>query len=111
MKNKIDFIKEVTSEEAMKFLDIAEEKGIDVGLITEWGVVISDNSEFIVEFGDEEDSSYYIATRGFLQRSKDGVFVRLKKDGKEINMPNFDDLFDIIDLSENHKEIRPKNLN
>ena len=105
---KFEFIKEVKHEEAIKFLDLAEKRKVKVGLITEWGVVIPEKANFIVDLGDEGDKKCYIATKGFLQRSEDGIFVRLKKDGKDIKMPEFDDVFEIVDLSENHKEIMIK---
>jgi len=101
----IEFIKEVTWKEAHKFMEELDKRKIEYGMITEWGAAIPDNAKFIIELGEEGEKDY-IATKGFLQRSKDEVFVRLMKDGEKENMPNFDDLFKIIDLSENHKEIR-----
>lgn len=103
----IDFIKEVTWKEAHKFMKELDKKKIDYGMITEWGAIILDNAKFIIELGEEGEKDY-VATRGFLQRSNDGVFVRLMKDGKKEDMPDFDDVFEIIDLSENHKQLKIK---
>lgn len=107
--SKIDFIKEVTWKEAYKFMKELDKRKIEYGMITEWGATIPDNAEFIIELGESGEPDY-IATKGFLQRSDDGVFVRLMKDGKKEDIPNFDDVFEIIDLSENHKEIRIKKM-
>ena len=106
MVKMIEFIKEVTWREAHKFMKKLDQRKIYYGMITEWGAVIPDNVEFIIELGEETD---YIATSGFLQRSDDRVFVRLMKDGKKEEMPNFDDVFEIIDLSENYKQLKIKN--
>jgi len=103
----IDFIKEVTWKEAHKFMKELDKRKIEYGMITEWGTTIPDNAKFIIELG-EEGKKDYIATKGFLQRSDDGVFVRLIKEGKKKDKPNFDDVFDIIDLSENHKQLKIK---
>lgn len=103
----IDFIKEVTWKEADKFMKELDKQKIEYGMITEWGATIPDKARFIVELGEEGEKDF-IATRGFLQRSDDCVFVRLMKDGKKENMPNFDDIFEIIDLTENHKELKLK---
>lgn len=107
MNNKIDFIKEVTWKEAHKFMKELDKRKIEYGMITEWGATIPDNAEFIIELG-ENGGQDYIATKGFLQRSDDEVFVRLMKDGKKEDIPNFDDIFEIIDLSENHKQLKIK---
>jgi len=103
----IDFIKEVTWKEAHKFMKELDKRKIEYGMITEWGTTIPDNAKFIIELG-EEGKKDYIATKGFLQRSDDWVFVRLIKEGKKKDKPNFDDVFDIIDLSENHKQLKIK---
>lgn len=103
----IDFIKEVSWEEADKFMKELDKRKISYGMITEWGACISNEDKFIIELGDGNKGDY-VATRGFLQRSDDEVFVRLMKDGKKEDMPNFDDVFEIIDLSENHKELKIK---
>ena len=104
----IDFIKEVTWKEAYKFMKELDKRKIEYGMITEWGASIPDNAKFIIELGEEGEKDY-IATKGFLQRSDDEVFVRLIKDGKKEEIPNFNDVFDIIDLSENYKQLKIKN--
>lgn len=103
----IEFLKEASWEEADKFIEELDKKKINYGMITEWGCTIPEDANFIIELGEEGEPNY-IATKGFLQRSEDGVFVRLMKDGKKGNMPNFEDIFEIIDLSKNHKELRLK---
>ena len=94
---KIEFIKKVGWKEAYKFLDEAKKRKIEIGLITEWGSIIPNDVKFIVEFGVNGEADY-IATKGFLQRSDDGIFVRLKKDGKEIGLPRFEDIFKVISI-------------
>lgn len=103
----IDFVKEVTWEEAYKFMEELDKRKIEYGMITEWGATIPDNAQVVIELG-EDGALDYIATKGFLQKSKDGVFVRLMKNGKKENMPNFDDIFEIVDLSGNHKQLKSK---
>ena len=88
-----NFIYKITYEQANKILD--NEKGAlrEIGLMTEWGVIIPDTAKIIVEFA--EDGNYYVASIGMLVRSEDGVFVRLKYDVNEVidDLPNFDDVF------------------
>ena len=103
----MEFIKEVSWEEANNFMEELDKRKIDYGMITEWGATIPNEVNFIVELGEGEEPDY-IATKGFLQRGEDGFFVRLMKDGEKKEMPNFEDIFEIIDLSENYKELKVK---
>jgi len=79
------------------FIAEMDKRKIKYNLITEWGAVISKDAEYIVELGGKNEKNY-IAPREFLQTGEDGIFVRLKTDGKEIKMPNFEDLFDKIEF-------------
>lgn len=96
------FIKEVSFEEARRFMEEFDKRKMEYGIITEWGATIPDNADYIVELGSEGEKNY-IASRGYLQRSDDGILVRLVKDGKREKMPNFEDIFRIIDLSKDNK--------
>jgi len=103
----MDVIKEVRWQEVNKFMKELDKRKINYGMITEWGACVSDDDLLVIELGEDIEKNY-ISTRGFVQRSEDGVFVRLMKDGKKEKMPNFEDIFEIVDLSDTHKEIRIK---
>jgi len=93
------FCIEVTWKNAQEILKFAEEKNKDIFLITEWGAVGNDNAKFVVDISDEDCKKCYFATVNMLQKSKDGVFVTLKRDGKEQSpMPNFEDIFEMREL-------------
>lgn len=91
-----NFIRKISDEEALKILDDNKDNK-EIGLITEWGAVTFDETKFIVELG-EENGDNYIASIGMLDRSKDGVFCKLKHDINEPhddNIPEFKDVFKI----------------
>ena len=93
----MEFLKEVSWREADRFLKLAKKKGLSkqIFLITEWGAVgIQDKARVVVDLGDEDDKRCFIATMGFLQKSEDGMFVRLMKNGEKIKLPNFKDIFE-----------------
>jgi len=97
-------VRKITHSEAMKILDEnpinpKTHDGI-VGLITEWGSLIPESAKFIVELGEKTDENY-LATIDMLDRGKDGVFVKLRKDVNELsdeNIPSFNDIFMMKEL-------------
>tara|TARA_Y100000310_G_scaffold344729_2_gene459100 strand:+ start:919 stop:1227 length:309 start_codon:yes stop_codon:yes gene_type:complete len=98
MVSKIDFIIKVNYQQVKKFLDYLDKKTIEYGLITEWGACLPEDAEYFIEFGEEDNDTNWIATKGFLQKSEDDVFVRLVKDGETIDMPKFEDIFELKEL-------------
>jgi hypothetical protein len=102
MDKMAGFIKEVSSEEAHRFMEEFDKRKMEYGIITEFGAVIPENADYIVELGSEGEKNY-IASKGFLQRSEDGILIRLMKDGKRVKIPNFEDIFEIIDLSKDEQ--------
>ena len=99
---KIGICMEVTNEQCFNFMHKLEKKKIEYCLITEWGCTHPKNSKFVVEFGsDDEFGKYWIATIDCLQTSKDGIFLRLMKDGKKEELP---ELKDVMRLREYHPD-------
>lgn len=90
------FIFKITKEQADEILDMDKDNpSMRVGLLCEYGAIVPDSAEIIVEYG--ADGNCYVASKDMLVRSPDKISCRLKHDVNEAlcsdDLPRFSDIF------------------
>lgn len=60
------------------------------GVLYEFGAIIPDGSKYVIEYNELD---IWFASIDFLDRSKDGIFCSLRKDGRKKILPSLEDIF------------------
>jgi len=98
MENNSFFI-QTTHENLSRVEEILKKKCIPYDTLVWCGFFPMENSKIVLDFGGEQDNRCFIATKDFLEKSDDEIFVRLRKPNEPIReLPNFDDVFKIVEL-------------
>jgi hypothetical protein len=82
----------VTHKQAIELCDRFRDTD-ELYLITEWGACGNQKeAKYVLELGEETDDNWF-GDISFLETSKDGVFVRLKKEKYKDKLPNVEEIF------------------
>ncbi len=89
----------VSFEKLKGFEEYLKSKNIPYDVLVWSGYFSMKDSKIVLDYGDDEDKFCYVASKHFLQKSKDEIFVNLIKPGEEIKeLPEFKDVFKIVEV-------------